>query len=640
MEKIRIISLIKYRERVVSILHDMRVMQLEPVNKDLLQYMKTSDLTSMVEGANAELQKLKSYMGVLPKQPVSTKKKFSSLEEALEEAKSIDLTDRLRVLKETETDISTDIKDIHNRMETIQPLIGMEVDLSIFNTAFTKSYIITSAMQDIDPDAIRQLPSSPSVVPTPNGQYVVTIPVMAEKDLAKFATEMGYQLLHIPELKGTPAGYYEDLVSSLKAREEALAKINEEYLSLAKTYYEKIAVLEEQLRIEVSKLEAAQRALSTSEAFAMEGWMKVKDAGKVTGILDRATAGSCLVSTVKTSEEPPTALSNWKRFRVFEFFIRFYSLPVESEFDPTMIFAFIFPFFFGLMVGDMGYGLVILLFAIWMVRKINHPETFSIVPKRISAFAVKILGKGPLLVLGKVLIPSSIIAIIVGFIFNGFFGFQILPFTILNPIDSYGIAKLLLVSGYIGLAMVSFGFVLGILNAISHGEDHKAISSGGWLMLAWGVAITGLDFLHKVPISLDPVTGPLTAIPVYVAILGIVVVAVFERGRGMIEVPSLISHILSYTRIVGILLASVILAYVVNRIFLSNLDKGFVFIILGGVILILGQIFNLAIAIFEPGIQGARLLYVEFFSKFYRGNGKQFKPFGAERKYTLPEEHQ
>jgi V/A-type H+-transporting ATPase subunit I len=122
--------------------------------------------------------------------------------------------------------------------------------------------------------------------------------------------------------------------------------------------------------------------------------------------------------------------------------------------------------------------------------------------------------------------------------------------------------------------------------------------------------------------------------------LGIVVVAVFERGRGMIEVPSLISHILSYTRIVGILLASVILAYVVNRIFLSNLDKGFVFIILGGVILILGQIFNLAIAIFEPGIQGARLLYVEFFSKFYRGNGKQFKPFGAERKYTLPEEHQ
>ena len=77
--------------------------------------MKASDLTSLVERANAELQKLKSYMGMLPKQPVLAKRKFSSLDEALEEAKSIDLTDRLRVLKETETDINTDIKDIHNR---------------------------------------------------------------------------------------------------------------------------------------------------------------------------------------------------------------------------------------------------------------------------------------------------------------------------------------------------------------------------------------------------------------------------------------------------------------------------------------------------------------------------------------------
>ncbi|EQD31542.1 V-type ATP synthase subunit I, partial [mine drainage metagenome] len=267
---------------------------------------------------------------------------------------------------------------------------------------------------------------------------------------------------------------------------------------------------------------------------------------------------------VKTSEEPPTAFANWKHIRVFEFFIRFYSLPVESEFDPTLIFAIIFPFFFGLMVGDIGYGLVILLFSIWVVRKITHPETFSMMPKRISAFAVQILGKGPLLVLGKVLIPSSIIAIIAGVIFNNFFGFKLLPFTILDPITSYGIAKLLLISGYIGLAMVSFGFILGILNNIAHGDNHKAISSVGWLILAWGVAITGLNFLHKVSISLNPITGPLTALPVYMAILGLIIVIVFERGRGMIEVPSLISHILSYTRIVGILLASVILAFVVD----------------------------------------------------------------------------
>ena len=58
-------------------------------------------------------------------------------------------------------------------------------------------------------------------------------------------------------------------------------------------------------------------------------------------------------------------------------------------------------------------------------------------------------------------------------------------------------------------------------------------------------------------------------------------------------------------------------------------------IIMGVVILVVGQLFNLVIAVFEPGIQGARHLYVEFFSKFYFGNGKQFSPFGSHRRYTL-----
>ena len=101
------------------------------------------------------------------------------------------------------------------------------------------------------------------------------------------------------------------------------------------------------------------------------------------------------------------------------------------------------------------------------------------------------------------------------------------------------------------------------------------------------------------------------------------------------ELPSIISHILSYTRIVGILIASVIFADLIDYIFLKALHKSELLIVTGFVILVVGHFFNNIIAIFEPGIQGARLIYVEFFSKFFHGRGKPFRPFGTARQFTL-----
>ena len=100
------------------------------------------------------------------------------------------------------------------------------------------------------------------------------------------------------------------------------------------------------------------------------------------------------------------------------------------------------------------------------------------------------------------------------------------------------------------------------------------------------------------------------------------------------ELASIVSHILSYTRLVGILLASVILAHTTDFIFLKALNISIPFAILGILILFIGHMFNIVIGVFVPGIQSARLLYVEFFSKFYQGNGIKFNPFGSARMFT------
>jgi len=206
---------------------------------------------------------------------------------------------------------------------------------------------------------------------------------------------------------------------------------------------------------------------------------------------------------------------------------------------------------------------------------------------------------------------------------------------VLDPTTSFGLKKLLLVSGYVGLGMVTLGFVLGIVDAYWERKPRHILGKVGWLSVVWGIALLGLDLLHQKP--LNPATNPLVGGYIGMIVLGVALVVVGEGGQAVIELPSLISHVLSYTRLVGILLSSVILAEVINTVFLGTLFGGVASVVYGVVILVFGQAFNFVLGLFEPGIQGARLLYVEFFSKFYRGNGRPFRPFGGRRVYTQNE---
>src|SRR5262249_47259602 len=131
--------------------------------------------------------------------------------------------------------------------------------------------------------------------------------------------------------------------------------------------YTPIEQIEEALSIEAKKLEAYNRFGSGTTSFALEGWVPRRERPALDARLAEVSHGRAHVYTVATKDRAPTPMDNPPGVRWYEFFIRFYALPQADEWDPTWIFALAFPFFFGVMLGDVGYAAIILAVSLWMI---------------------------------------------------------------------------------------------------------------------------------------------------------------------------------------------------------------------------------------------------------------------------------
>jgi len=299
----------------------------------------------------------------------------------------------------------------------------------------------------------------------------------------------------------------------------------------------------------------------------------------------------------------------------------------------------------------------------------KRKRNLTIMPRQLRSFAMLILKKRQMVKLSKAMIPGCVVGIVLGVIFDLHFGFHLNGYVFdllasvgvtggwvpeagellnrpsqafLDPIHNAG--TLLLYAGYIGIGFVSFGLILGVIDCIREGEKKEALVKIGWLAVGWGIVLLGLALIGGD--AINPTWDRLIEVnPIaymYYGLIfgGIALMVACDKSKGpmkvmaLMEVATIISHILSYTRLIGILLASVILAHTIDYVFLKSINIGIPLVILGTMILFIGHLFNIIIGVFEPGIQGARLLYVGYFSKFYRGNGNAFKPFGSLRRFT------
>ena len=336
----------------------------------------------------------------------------------------------------------------------------------------------------------------------------------------------------------------------LRAQDE-IARIDRDLLALSNTWYQELVVIKKLLETINSQLGAYRNFGVSDYMFVIMGWIPKKNLNKTRKMIENRFSDRVIIHelpvTEKDMENAPVFYDNPPWVKPFEFIMQLVAPPRYREVDPTPILAIFFPLFFGIMVGDVGYGLVILAFAL-------------VIRHRFQAIG---FAKN----LANILIISSIPAIIFGFLFGEFFGDLGENLGWLHPVQVLGITwnrvdamiPMLILAITIGIIHVFLGLFIGIRNAIITKKRKHLYEKTGMLLMITAIIVLVAMLAKVVP-----------AFSVYPAVVLIVVaLPLILMGAGVfgtIEVMSTVGNILSYSRLMAIGMASVILAMVANRL--------------------------------------------------------------------------
>jgi V/A-type H+-transporting ATPase subunit I len=477
--------------------------------------------------------------------------------------------------------------------------------------------------------------------------FALFIPKEFEGEVQKLLQEeRTYVELKVPPLKGNPPVIVDDLTKEISGLKEKYSLIKTELDKLKEEYSEFIIATDEHLSIETQKSEAPLKFATSVNAFIIDGWVPSDRFGEIEAALEKNTGGKVYLTKIAEEideKEIPIELDNPVAAKPFELLINTFATPKYKEIDPSLFLFITYPLFYALMLGDVGYGIIVTAIG----------------------FAIKQKFKtGGLNAIALILMFSGVLSTIFGVIYGEFFGFPIFNIVFQGhpeegilgiagpaiagihfPIHRFDSVKLLLLLCFaIGIFHVLLGYTIGFRNeVVKHDLKHAIYAKGSWMMILIG----GVLLIAKVMPALMSKSPMQTGDMIFLAGAGLMLIGVILliKGEGFIsilELPTLLSNVLSYSRILAIGLSSAGIALAVNTMSMNLfirpkgvlLGGGIVLALAGVLILFIGHLINLLLGILGPGIHSLRLQYVEFFTKFYEGGGTKYLPFGHKRKYT------
>jgi V/A-type H+-transporting ATPase subunit I len=398
----------------------------------------------------------------------------------------------------------------------------------------------------------------------------------------------------------------EYLQDEIKNNEAALAAVDAKLTEFTHRWGPMYKAALDWVHEQLSIIQASAFSFETTMCFFIYGWMP---SGKVTGLsasLQQQFAGSVLLEEIDIRREDlervPVVLKNPQYFKPFENFTRLLPLPSYTSFDPTPFIGLFFPLFFGLILGDGGYGFMLLIISVLLARVSRKNQLFQ------DAL--------------RVLRVCSLYAIIFGFLYGEIFGdlgHKVLGLKPLFMDRQENILPMLYFAFAIGLAHITLGLALGFVSALRKNTKKKALVKFLNIVLILAIVTLIITFFGVFP--------ELLARPLVITILILTPLLLFSGGLlAPLELIKNIGNIISYARIMAIGLTSVLLANVANQLagLTGDIVLGFV---VGGIIHLLGII----IGVFSSSIHSLRLHYVEFFDKFIELGGRKYRPFSRNQ---------
>lgn len=352
----------------------------------------------------------------------------------------------------------------------------------------------------------------------------------------------------------------------------------------------------------LSLMRAAARVFETRLCFIIYGWIPSEAVPGLEKKLKERFRGAVTIVEKEIYEEDlervPVMLKNPPYFEPFELMVSILPLPRYTSFDPTPFIGIFFPIFFGMILGDSGYGLILLGLSIFLIKRFRLKKTVKDI--------------------GKILLVCSIYSVFFGVLYGEFFGelghelFGMKPLCIERRT---AVIPMLYFALTVGLSHVIIGLSLGFIGGLKRRAKKEAIARLIDIFLILSIILGVSVFCGIVPERfMTPVLS-----------LFLILTPLLLLTGGLLaplELIKSIGNIISYARIMAIGLTSVLLAFVANR--LAGMTGN---IIAGAVVAGLLHLLNIILGVFSPAIHSMRLHYVEFFSKFIEPGGRRFEPF-------------